>query len=80
MDIKEFSSKLADATKNMTEAEREVLMRVFSRVSEEITKVEGDLAIKSTMKATGLECLRNDRKIEKIEREFLKTGLDNNYT
>lgn len=40
MDIREFSNKLADATKHMTEAERASLIRMFQSVASEITKEE----------------------------------------
>ena len=32
MDIKEFSNKIADATKNMSEEEKNLLMKIFSKV------------------------------------------------
>ena len=40
MDIKEFSNKIADATKNMSEEEKNLLMKIFSKVSDEIINVE----------------------------------------
>lgn len=40
MDIREFSNKLADATKHMTEAERASLIRMFESVASEINKEE----------------------------------------
>ncbi len=38
MDIREFSSKFAEATKSMSEEERSALMKMFEGVSKEITK------------------------------------------
>lgn len=38
MDIREFSSKFAEATKNMSAEERAALMKMFEGVSKEITK------------------------------------------
>ena len=38
MDIREFSNKFADATKNMSPAERAALLKMFEGVSNEITK------------------------------------------
>lgn len=40
MDVREFSNKIADATKNMSEEEKKLLFQVFSRVSEEIKNIE----------------------------------------
>ncbi len=40
MDIREFSNKLAEATKNMSAQERASLMKMFEAVSDEITKKE----------------------------------------
>ena len=38
MDIREFSDKIAEATKNMTPEEKASLMKMFESVSEEIAK------------------------------------------
>ena len=38
MDIREFSNKFAEATKNMSPAERAALLKMFEGVSSEITK------------------------------------------
>jgi len=38
VDIREFSNKLAEATKNMSDEERASLMKMFESVSGEITK------------------------------------------
>lgn len=38
MDIREFSNKFAEATKNMSAEERASLMKIFEGVSKEITK------------------------------------------
>ena len=40
MDIREFSNKLAEATKNMSEEERAALMKMFERVSDDIAKLK----------------------------------------
>lgn len=40
MDIREFSNKFADATKNMSVEERASLMKMFESISKEITKDE----------------------------------------
>ena len=40
MDIREFTNKFADATKNMSAQERDSLMKMFEGVSKEITKGE----------------------------------------
>lgn len=39
MDIREFSEKIAEATKNMSEAERQSLMKMFESVSGDISSV-----------------------------------------
>ena len=39
MDIREFSDKIAQATKNMSEEERQSLMKMFEAVSGEIASV-----------------------------------------
>lgn len=44
MDIREFSNKLAEATKNMSPEERASLIKMFESVSQEITKEETPLA------------------------------------
>lgn len=44
MDIREFSNKLAEATKNMSQEERTALIKMFESVSQEITKEEVPLA------------------------------------
>mgnify|MGYP006948631930 CR=1 FL=1 len=38
MDIREFSNKLAEATKNMSPEEKASLMKMFESVSQEIGK------------------------------------------
>lgn len=40
MDIRDFSNKLAEATKNMSEEEREALKNMFEGVTKEIMKNE----------------------------------------
>ena len=44
MDIREFSNKFADATKNMSPAERAALLKMFEGVSNEITKPDAPSA------------------------------------
>ena len=39
MDIREFSEKIAEATKNMSETERQSLMKMFESVSGDISSV-----------------------------------------
>ena len=39
MDIREFSNKIAEATKNMSDAERQSLMNIFASVSKDIADV-----------------------------------------
>lgn len=39
MDIREFSNKLAEATKSMSPEEKASLMKMFEAVSDEITKI-----------------------------------------
>ena len=39
MDIREFSNKLAEATKNMSDEERTALMKMFESVSGDIAQV-----------------------------------------
>ena len=38
MDIKEFSAKLAEATKELSLEERQALMKMFASVSDEVKK------------------------------------------
>ena len=40
MDIREFSNKFVEATKNMSPEERASLMKMFESVSDEINKKE----------------------------------------
>ena len=40
MDIREFSTKLAEATRNMTSEEREAIRKMFQGMSDQITKEE----------------------------------------
>lgn len=51
MDIREFSNKLAEATKNMSEEERASLIKMFEGVSKEIAKEET-----GTTETTGTAC------------------------
>lgn len=44
MDIREFSNKIAEATKNMSDAERESLMKVFASVSGDIAQMPDHVA------------------------------------
>ena len=39
MDIREFSNKIAEATKNMSDEERNSLMKMFETVSDDISTV-----------------------------------------
>lgn len=40
MDIKEFSAKLAEATKELSTEEQQALMKMFASVSDDITKTD----------------------------------------
>ncbi|MCG8531814.1 MAG: hypothetical protein MI749_14285, partial [Desulfovibrionales bacterium] len=40
MDIRDFSNKLAEATKNMTPGERESLRKMFAGISAEMSKTD----------------------------------------
>ena len=55
MDIREFSNKLAEATKNMSEEERASLIKMFEGVSKEIAKTEaGTTGTTGTIGTTGI--------------------------
>ena len=52
MDIREFSTKLAEATRNMKPEEREAIQKMFQGVSDQITKT-GSAAPSSTTGCCG---------------------------
>ena len=54
MDIREFSAKLAEATKNMTSEERDAIQKMFQGVSDQITKT--DIAPSSCGKECSTAC------------------------
>jgi choline trimethylamine-lyase len=53
LDIREFSAKLAEATKDLTPEERANLERMFRSVSDQITKPEAPAAAPQTVPADG---------------------------
>ena len=54
VDIREFSEKLAEATKNMSEAERQALMKMFESVSVEEKNTNNVNTSSSTQTDTGI--------------------------
>ena len=73
MDIREFSNKLAEATKNMSDEERASLMKMFESVSGEITKNEGPSTnnIYTASEGTGVPDGITER-LRKLKENFLK--------
>ena len=73
MDIREFSNKLAEATKNMSDEERASLMKMFESVSGEITKSEGPSTNNTytASEGTGVPDGITER-LRKLKENFLK--------
>jgi len=73
VDIREFSNKLAEATKNMSDEERASLMKMFESVSGEITKNEGPSTnnIYTASEGTGVPDGITER-LRKLKENFLK--------
>jgi len=73
VDIREFSNKLAEATKNMSDEERASLMKMFESVSGEITKNEGPSTNNTytASEGTGVPDGITDR-LRKLKENFLK--------
>ena len=73
MDIREFSNKLAEATKNMSDEERASLMKMFESVSGEITKNEGPSTNNTytASEGTGVPDGITER-LRKLKENFLK--------
>ena len=73
MDIREFSNKLAEATKNMSDEERASLMKMFQSVSEDITKKDAPSASNNytAPEGTGVPDGITDR-LKKLKENFLK--------
>ena len=73
MDIREFSNKLAEATKNMSDEERASLMKMFQSVSEDITKKDAPSARNNytAPEGTGVPDGITDR-LKKLKENFLK--------
>ena len=73
MDIREFSNKLAEATKNMSDEERASLMKMFESVSGEITKNEGPSTNNTytASEGTGVPGGITER-LRKLKENFLK--------
>jgi len=73
VDIREFSNKLAEATKNMSDEERASLMKMFESVSGEITKNEGPSTNNTytASEGTGVPDGITER-LRKLKENFLK--------
>jgi len=73
VDIREFSNKLAEATKNMSDEERASLMKMFESVSGEITKSEGPSTNNTytASEGTGVPDGITER-LRKLKENFLK--------
>ena len=73
MDIREFSNKLAEATKNMSDEERASLMKMFESVSGEITKNDTPSTNNTytASEGTGVPDGITDR-LRKLKENFLK--------
>lgn len=71
MDIRDFSSKLAEATKNMSAGERESLIKLFENVSKNISVEE---SVHSTATAaTGTEIPNGiTERLQKLKENYLK--------
>lgn len=73
MEVKDFTNKLAEATQNMSEEEKALLMKVFSRVSEEIAKVGATKSEENiyTEHGPGIPDGMTER-LKKLKENFLK--------
>lgn len=69
MDIREFSNKLAEATKNMTAEEQSSLIKIFEGISKEITK--GDTCTQPSVNGDGIPNGTTER-IDKLKENYLK--------
>ena len=63
MDIREFSDKIAQATKNMSEDERQSLMKMFETVSDEIASVPKASAQASAGQNSGVADTKKSNRI-----------------
>ena len=71
MDIREFSNKFAEATKNMSTEERASLMKMFEGISKEITKEESAVCVASSGAANGVPEGITERQ-KKLKENYLK--------
>ncbi|AOY74603.1 choline trimethylamine-lyase [Clostridium formicaceticum] len=71
MDIREFSNKLAEATKNMSVEERSSLMKVFEGISKEMAKEDTTGYIQSDVKETGIPDGMTER-LKRLKETYLK--------
>ena len=71
VDIREFSEKLAEATKNMSEAERQALMKMFESVSVEEKNTNNLNTGSSTQTNTGIPDGMTER-LKRLKENFLK--------
>lgn len=71
MDIREFSNKFAEATKNMSAEERSALMKMFEGVSKEITKENPDTTTSSSSNDGGVPNGITER-LNRLKESYLK--------
>jgi len=71
LDIREFSNKFAEATKNMSPEERTSLMRMFEGISKEITKEEDKVTTTVCSAGSGVPNGITERQ-KKLKENYLK--------
>jgi formate C-acetyltransferase len=71
LDIREFSNKLAQVTKNMSSEERTSLMQIFEGISKEITKEDTTSCTQPDTKETKVPSGMTDR-LKKLKETYLK--------
>lgn len=71
MDIREFSNKFAEATKNMSAEERSSLMKIFEGISKEITKDDTTSCKQSDAKESKIPDGMNER-LKRLKETYLK--------
>lgn len=71
MDIREFSNKFAEATKNMSAEERSSLMKIFEGISKEITKDDTTNCTQSDVKESKIPDGMNER-LKRLKETYLK--------
>ncbi len=72
MDIREFSNKIAEATKNMSDEERNSLMKMFETVSDDISTVVPPHQQSSHLRQDAVITLNTIRPLQRQLRRSMK--------